>query len=220
MSSFYKGVAGFVVVGFVFVVSPLLMASEGPAIEGATVQCILNAPFPQLNGVLAAGSEVEAARLFFKAADQANYYWVPMTRDEGQLRAVLPQPKQDTKELVYYIETVDSSGDISRSETVTAKVVQSPSQCQGDKIAGTFSGSNPNLIIGSTVGTTNAPLGFESTGVIGTVSAEGRIAAVGSKTADPGIDIGSLLGDQYAFGGGITVLSDRDAEEPASPSAP
>jgi len=201
-------------------VVPVVMA-EGPAIEGAEVQCILNMPFPQISGTTQAGSDIEAARLFFKSADQSDFYWVPMTRDGDSITGVLPQPQQDTKSVVYYVETVDSSKNLSRSPEYTAAVVLREWDCQGQKVAGTFAGVEPNLIVGSTAGgATSAPLGFESTGIIGTVSPDGMIAAVGSDGEQSRVDLGSLVGDQYAFGGGIALLADRDVEEPGSPSAP
>ncbi|RLE20686.1 MAG: hypothetical protein DRJ65_17685 [Acidobacteria bacterium] len=215
---------GIVILGIValvvqFVV-PVVMA-EGTAIEGAEVQCILNMPFPQISGTTQSGSDIDAARLFFKAADQSDFYWVPMTRDGDKIVGVLPQPQPETTNIVYYVETVDSSKTVSRSPEYTAAVVLREWDCQGQKIAGTFAGLEPNLIVGSTVGgATSAPLGFESTGIIGTVSPDGQIAAVGRDGELSAVDLGSLVGDQYALGGGIALLADRDVEEPASPSAP
>ncbi len=202
-------------------VTPTPVMAEAPAIEGAEVQCILNVPFPQISGTTQPGSDIEAARLFFKSADQSDFYWVGMTRDGDRVTAVLPQPDQDTKSVVYYMETVDSSKNLSRSPEYTATVVLREWDCQGKKIAGTFTGLKPNMIVGSTAGgATSTPLGFESTGIIGTVSPDGMIAAVGKDGERSAVDLGSLVGDQYAFGGGIAVLADRDDEEPASPSAP
>ncbi len=202
-------------------VAPAPVMAEAPAIEGAEVQCILNVPFPQISGTTQPGSDIEAARLFFKSADQSDFYWVGMTRDGDRVTAVLPQPDQDTKNVVYYMETVDSSKNLSRSPEYTATVVLREWDCQGKKIAGTFTGLKPNMIVGSTAGgATSTPLGFESTGIIGTVSPDGMIAAVGKDGERSAVDLGSLVGDQYAFGGGIAVLADRDDEEPASPSAP
>ena len=217
-----RGVVVFsIVTAVVLLTGPVAMAAESSAIEGAGVQCIINVPFPQISGTTQPGSDIEAARLFFKADDQGDFYWVPMTRDGDRITAVLPQPRQDTKNVVYYMETVDASKTISRSPEYTATVVLREWDCQGKKIAETFTGLKPNLIVGSTTGgTTGTPLGFESTGIIGTVSPDGMIAAVGNDGKQSEVDLGSLVGDQYAFGGGIALLADRDVEEPASPSAP
>ena len=220
----FCGRQGIVIFGIVALVLQLIVPvvmADAPAIEGAEVQCILNMPFPQISGTTQPGSDIEAARLFFKSADQSDFYWVPMTRDGDRITAILPQPDQGTKSVVYYMETVDSSKNMSRSPEYTAAVVLREWDCQGKKIAGTFTGLKPNMIVGSTAGgATSTPLGFESTGIIGTVSPDGMIAAVGKDGEPSAVDLGSLVGDQYAFGGGIAVLADRDDEEPASPSAP
>ncbi len=199
----------------------VVYAADGPAVQGAEVQCILNAPFPQISGTTLPGADIEAARLFFKSGDQSDFYWVPMTREGDSLTAVLPQPLEETRNVVYFVETVDSSETVSRTPEYDAAVVLREWDCRGGKVAATFNGPEPHLVVGSTSGGTAVmPVGFAPTGIIGTVSPEGMIAAVGSNGEESPVDLGSLVGDEYIVGGGIALLADRDVEEPSSPSAP
>ena len=55
---------------------------------------------------------------------------------------------------------------------------------------------------------------------LGRVPPDGMIAAGGRDGDRSSVDLGSLVGDQYTFGGGTTVLADRDEEWLAGASVP
>ena len=89
-----------------------------------------------------------------------------MNASGGKFQGIFPQASPETEEIVYYVEAMDTGGDVVQSYEFTAPVM-SVEECRAkDPAAIFFTGSNPGIAVGSTIpGAASQPAGFMTTGI-------------------------------------------------------
>ena len=187
-------------------------------IRDAETECIGNQPFPVIEATV--DPSPQEARVYFRAAGAADYYYIQMAGGDGQFQGVLPVPSSETSRIVYYVEAVSASADASRTPDFEAEV-REEGACDGRL----YLGADPQIVIHSTVsGGAALPQGFLSNGVAATVSTAGVSSAVAPVVvAAGGLSAGAIAG--IVVGGaaaGVVIVDELDNNEStaASPSDP
>src|SRR5271169_6380059 len=113
----------------------LLAAAAAPTIDHQPVDCVLKEHFAQFDAVLKPQDDNAKLRLFFKSAQDPDYYFEDMALAQGRFFARLPKPKERAGPITYYIEAVTMTGQLLRTPESTAQVVLRPDLCaQGGKL--------------------------------------------------------------------------------------
>ena len=101
------------VVAALFTTTPL--AAVDPVIDHQPVPCSLPGKHPRICATIADDGVVKRARLYFRAAGRASYYWSEMVLDFRTFCATLPVPLAETHEIEYHIWAVDDEMSIKRT---------------------------------------------------------------------------------------------------------
>ena len=117
-------------------------------IEHEPLKCIPGDEFPMLNALIEPPADVQLARLFFRAAQHSDLYFVDMTMSpvDGKFHVVLPKASPETKSIHYYVEAIDREFDSVRTEEFVA-VVETAAACQRRGPVAWFTGSNPGIVV-------------------------------------------------------------------------
>ncbi len=182
-----------------------------PVIRHEAVEYVPTQEFPQVEAEVESDEEdVESVRLYFRAAEYPDFYYVEMVPTEEEdtdllvVRAILPMPASTTRELVYYIEATT----VSRQ---TARTAQIATQVTSASVPGSYTGTNPNIVVGATrAGAPSMPPGFQSVGISGVVSASGAVSSAGGG-AGTGTLVGAGAGVAAAVAG-VAVLTTSDSD--------
>ncbi|MGE0454190.1 MAG: hypothetical protein AB7O37_17245 [Vicinamibacteria bacterium] len=190
------------------------------SIEHDEVRCVLADRFAVIEARLEPVTAVARARLLFRAAGSADWYYVEMSQAQEVFRGTLPRPLETTRRIDYYIEAVDRSLGQVRTEDYSAAVVK-PGQC-APSLRVAAAAPSARIPLGSlTPGAPVLPPGFSAAGVVsiagGVTATTGGAAS--SAVAGGGAGAGGLSTSTAALGiagaaalaGGIIVASDSDA---------
>ncbi len=83
-------------------------AFADPIIDHDPVQCIVAGSYPEFIANFSPSAEVASARLYFKASDTPDWYWVPFNSEAaGGWKAVLPKPSPSLRQIDYYLSVFD-----------------------------------------------------------------------------------------------------------------
>lgn len=181
-----------------------------PTITKAEVKCIAGVPYPVISASIRSSDTVQVAKVYFRAAQGEDFYFVEMASEAPGYKAILPVPSDETNRVIYYVEAVSASFEAGRTEEYEAPVRD---DCDEDR----FLGDDPRIVIYAVAESAPIPTGFLSTGVSSTVSAAGVATAV---TTGGGLGAGAITG--IIVGGGLVgavLINELDDEtpEPASP---
>ncbi len=181
-----------------------------PTITKAEVRCIAGVPYPIISASIRSADSVQAAKVYFRAAQGEDFYFVEMAVQDRGYRAVLPVPSDETNRVIYYVEAVSASFEAGRTEEYEAPVRD---DCDEDR----FLGDDPRIVIYAVAESAPIPAGFLSTGVSSTVSAAGVATAV---TSGGGLGAGAITG--IIVGGGLAAAAianelDDETPQPVSP---
>lgn len=185
-------------------------AAAQPAAEVAldpAVECWSHSEFPILGAQVTPPSEIVRSRLYFRCSLYPDYYFVDLTRENGVYRGVAPQAEESCPQVHYYVEALSLDFTSVRTEERIADVA-TPDECRR-RFPGVawFPGDNPNIFLGSTLGTAGMAPGFKTLGIAGFISSTG--SAVALSAASGGISTGVVAG--IAAGGaaaaGLGVLA-------------
>lgn len=198
---------------FLLLASALPMWAQGeavPIITKAEVECIAGVPYPVIGASIRSGEAVEAAKVYFRAAQGENFYFVEMAPLDKGYQAILPVPSDETHRVIYYVEAVSTSFEAGRTEEYEAPVRE---DCDEDR----FAGDDPGIIIYAVAEGAPIPAGFLSTGVSSTVSAAGVATAV---TSGGGLGAGAITGIVIGGGLGAAVIANELDDEDTPPASP
>jgi hypothetical protein len=177
---------------------PSLAAAQHVSIDHAAVSCVVSGRLPELTSAFDPADNVAQARVYFRAGGTPHWYYVPMTRDGGAFKAVLPKPLDTTKSVEYYVEAVDKAAEASRSAEYSAQVVPLPAAC-GTAMKVASIAAAAKVLVGVPAGTSGlalVPAGFAADGVAAAAAA--GVAATGGGSSGAGAAAGAA-----ASGGGI-----------------
>jgi hypothetical protein len=202
------------------------LEQAGLVVDHAGVECIVVDQFPMFNAVIIPIDEVQSARVYFRAAQHPDYYYIVMQQEGNYFVGILPKPGPDTQQVIYYIEAVDLEFNMSQSQEHAPNVTTEDACKRRDPGAAYFVGDDPGIIVGATVaGVAAVPAGFQAAGIAGFISAAGAVstaAAVGAAAAAGGAGLGTVgtvivvAGSAAAAGGVVTATTGGTDEEEAS----
>jgi hypothetical protein len=206
-----------------FVVASLLWALQGPTIHHQGLEYVSSRQFPRIEVAVDFPNLVRTAKLYFRAEQYIDFYYVEMVRDEDRdtFFAILPIPLVETATMVYFVEVVDTAFNPVRTAVFEAKVT-------AQAVPGSFQGTQPNINVGSTApqGAADVPPGFRADGVHGIIDPNGTIrplaqsgAAAAGGGGGGGVAAAILIGAGAAGGVGYLVLKQKE-EEPIPPPPP
>jgi hypothetical protein len=185
-----------------FVVVPTTTLVAQPSIDHEGLSCMRPGEFVVvLSGI--DPDDVQTAKVYFRSRLFRDFYYVEMTYQDGQYVGILPQPSNETPQVVYYLEALDSAFNTARSPEYEADV---EGGCRRDATAAYLPNGSVGITVGATVGGAAAlPPGFTAAGIIGTIAATGIASGAGGVGAGTAIAIGAAAA--AAGGAGLAVLT-------------
>jgi Domain of unknown function DUF11 len=191
---------------------------QGPTIRHQGLEYVSSRQFPRVEVEVDLPDLVRSAKLYFRAEQYSDFYYVEMVRDEDRdtFFAILPMPLAETAAMIYFVEVVDTALNPIRSAVFEAKVT-------AQAVPGSFQGAQPNINVGSTAppGASEVPPGFQNNGIQGVINPDGTIRpltetapAVKSDGGGGGVAAAVLIGAGAAVGVGYLVLKQQEEETP------
>lgn len=195
-----------------------------PTVEHEPLECVPGDEFPMLEARIDP-PDVQAARLFFRAAQHQDTYFVDMSLspEDGRFYGVLPKATVETTQIHYYVEAIDREFDTARTAEFVADV-STADDCQRRGPTAWFSGTSPGVVVHAiSPGAPAIPAGFQATGIIAFVTSTGLVTSTAGAAAGAGGGLtttGLILvvgGVGAGAGGLIAVATDGDEASPPDP---
>jgi hypothetical protein len=192
-----------------------LYAQGAPDILHESLDCVGTGEYLVVDATVQPSSEIRAAKVYFRSDKYPKFYFVEMTLEGSTFSAVLPKPSPETEHIIYYIEALDRSFNNTMSAEQTTAVKQ---QCDERDPAAIFPGEDPGIIVGAAEsGAAVLPPGFDTVGIIGTISSAGLLSGVGG---GPGVGTAVAIGGAAAGAGGlVAAVSGPTESTTTTPSA-
>jgi len=97
-------------------------ASSSVSIDHAQVGCVVASGYPQFEARFDPSAEVARARLYFRASNTPNRYYVEMAPQAAAWRGTILKPRPEPERIDYYIEVTDRSfPSVSRARRSTLR---------------------------------------------------------------------------------------------------
>jgi len=170
-----------------------------------SIECWSHSEFPLLGALVTPPEDIVRSRLYFRCSLYPDYYFVDLADESGAYRGVAPQAEEACPQVHYYVEALSRDFSSVRTEERVADVA-TPDECRRRfPAAAWFPGEDPNIFLGSTLGTTGMAPGFKTVGVAGFISSTGTPVALsaGSGGASTGMVAGIAAGGAAAAGLGV-----------------
>jgi len=136
----------------------LLAASADVRITHPPLVCLVANKSPRIEAVVVPGGEIQA-RVFFKAAGDAEFYSVAMSPRLGRFSGTLPRPREKAGSVVYYIEASLPGGRVNRTSEITTRIVREARSCPSAVgVPDTVDAGDIEIF---SSGTTRKPAGFD-----------------------------------------------------------
>jgi hypothetical protein len=174
---------------------------SGAAIGFEPVTCFVAGEFPLLDAGIEPVPTVARARVYFKAAQGATFYYVEMTQDAGRFFGKLPRPKIEASPLTYYLQATTTEFEESQTTEIEAIVVVKKEDC-GDRKPAAFGPPGEVTVFSAASGASIAPVGFAAGGA---AIAIGTIALIVAGGAAAGVVGGVVTGGTPAPPASITL---------------
>ncbi len=200
-----------------------------PLIGHDPLECIKVDTFPQVGARITSSLGVARTRVYFKAHQHPDWYFVDMKVSEALgFLAVLPKPLPETRQLDYYVYALDTQFQTAQTSEFGPEVVEQT--CRRD--AGLLVPPDGGLVIGGTkAGQGPVPPGFSPNGIAAFVTAagimapvQGGVAAAPSGTAPSatskgvGLKVAAAVGGAAVVGGGVALAAGGGGSTPAPPT--
>ena len=186
----------------------------------SAVECIANDQHSILGANVQPGDQVQSCRVYFRAAQHPDFYYVEMDRVGAVCTGTMPMPSPETAQVIYYIEAVDLGFNPAQSGENIANVTDSGECRRRDPGAAYYTGEDPGIIVGATIaGASAIPLGFQAAGIAGFISAAGAVSTAAAVGAAAAAGIGTLgivliVAGGAAAAGGIIAVTREDEASP------
>ncbi len=144
-------------------------AQAGIVVDHAGVDCIAEDQHSMLSSVIQPEDQVQSARIYFRAAQHPDFYYVVMqqglitetgtvTQPNGEVfTGILPIPGPDTEQVIYYIEAVDPDFNMAQSQEHDPDVTDLDNCKRRDPGAAYYTGQDPGSIVGEMAVINNEP---------------------------------------------------------------
>ena len=125
----------------------------------AAPACVVAGRYPILRFRPASSAGIVRARLYFRAENQSDWYFVAMRSDMPGYVATLPRPKRSVRTIHYFVEVVTAGAETTRTAAGELRVTADAAACGGLPL--TSSADNAAVVLGSPAGSAPLPPGFE-----------------------------------------------------------
>ena len=190
-----------------------------PTISHSPLLCAAPGRNPIVEASITPSSDIRTAKVYFRSDKYPKFYYIEMTPSEMGFYTKLPKPSAETAHIYYYIEAVD----LSFTNAIGTEHIVEVSQSCAPPSRDPQSIVDPEIVVGATeAGGPALPPGFDTLGIVGTISAAGLSSVIGGGS---GISSAVVVGAVAAGAGGAvaaaTVLpEDPEPEAPPTPSTP
>src|SRR5262249_58515816 len=137
--------------------------SGGAAINFDAVTCFVAGEFPLLDSAIEPLPNVARARVYFRAAQGTNFYYVEMTQDQGRFFGKLPRPKVEASPITYYLQATTTEFEESQTPQIEAIGVDKQDDC-GDRKIAAFGPPGEVTVFSAATGASIAPAGLAAGG--------------------------------------------------------
>ncbi len=135
-----------------------------PVIDHQPVPCSLPGEHPRICATIADDGEVKRARVYFRPAGEAAYYFSEMALDFRDFCATLPIPDDSTRVVEYHVWTVDD--DLGTKRTTDQPMTVDPEQSCPSPVIDQDPERTANLVVFATTREQGKKLeGFRAEGV-------------------------------------------------------
>ena len=201
------GNLGSFLLGSIFWAAAQASLAAQPAAEIALdpdIECWSHSEFPLLGALVIPPEDVVRSRLYFRCSLYPDYYFVDLAAETGAYRGVAPQAEEACPQVHYYVEALSRDFTSVRTEERVADVA-SPDECRRRfPGAAWFPGEDPNIFLGTTLGSTGMAPGFKTLGIAGFISSTGStVALAGTGGISTGAVAGIAAGGAAAAGLGV-----------------
>jgi hypothetical protein len=155
------------------------VGAQGLEIDHQPIGCLVADNFPELSACFKPASDVARARLQFRAAGTAPWYFVEMQAGGACYTAILPKPKSSTKAIEYYVDVASKGFGESRTPDYAPRVASGIGGCKRRGLIASFA-TTAAVRVFAPLGAPPIPVGFSSAGVTSTIAATGPSAASAS----------------------------------------
>jgi PKD repeat protein len=170
-----------------------------PSISHEPLRCVRPKEFPRVAAEIGSPIAVKKTRVYFKARQHPDWYYIDMRAVEGaQYLALLPQPLPETKHVDYYVYALDERIQTTQTDTYDPEVSQG--RCAIGKVP-SWKGPATVTIGGTKEGQSPVPPGFSKKGIIAFIGVSGA-AITGSALTGGG---GGVSSTTLALGGGAAA---------------
>src|SRR5262245_47790652 len=118
------------------------------------IACVVAGQHPLFKACVTPAGDLKQFRFYFRGEGSTSWFYTLMKRTENQIGQAcyegigLKPKKKSIKSMDFYFEALDS-----RTQDYTARVAQSKSECDKDKLAAApFSNAGPSAVFGSSAG--------------------------------------------------------------------
>ncbi len=161
-------------------------APTATTINHDAIGCFIAGEFPLIEAGIQPASSVARARVYFRAAQGGDWFFVEMTSQEGQFSGKLPRPKIEASPISYYVQATTTEFGEAQTPENAAIVVPEASQCPQDKKVAAIGPPGPVQVFSAASGSIITPAGFAAGGLAltgGIIALAAGAAAVGIGTA-------------------------------------
>jgi hypothetical protein len=170
-------------------------------IEHTPIACLEPSLFPEVGAGITSRASVQHSRVYFKAHQYPDWYYVQMAAAEmPKYQALLPRPLPGTQRVDYYIYAVDSQVQISRTDEYDPEVAKKT--CQ--RVRGVGTTRVPRITLhGTREGQPAVPPGFDKEGIVAFVTVAGLTLSGSALTGSGGTAVAGASGG--TGGGGLST---------------
>jgi hypothetical protein len=173
-------------------------SGAGAQILFEPVTCFVAGEFPLLDAGIEPIASVARARVYFKGAAGASFYYVEMSQETGRYFGKLPRPRVEASPITYYVQSTTTEFDESQTREIEAIVVQEKAECGDRKIAAFGPPGAITIFSAATGASILAPAGFAAAAATGL--AVGVVTVIAGGAAVAGI-VGGIAGPGTGGGG-------------------
>ena len=177
-----------------------------PDIAHDPLACVVDEQNPEIAAGVTSPAEVKRSRVYFKAHQHPDWYYIDMKALEiPDYLALLPQPLPGTKQIDYYVHALDTTLQTAQTPQYEPTVTRDES-CKRRPAKATPGMQDEIVVGGTTADQPPIPPGFSPKGIIAFVTVVGAMitgAALASGGAAAGVGVGASAG----AGGGLSALT-------------
>jgi hypothetical protein len=139
-------------------------AAGATTIQHDAIRCFVEGEFPLVPAKIEPSDKVARGRVYFRAAQGQDFYYVEMTPSEEGFVGKLPKPKLEASPITYYVEGMSTEFGEARTTEIEALVVQDKGECDGRVAA--FGPPGDVTVFSAATGAAVAPIGFAAGGLL------------------------------------------------------